>query len=97
MKLDLLLPVLLLESFKVLTLDEQSLSVSKSGKFKSKQLLKAWNLADIHNDWLSLGNLVLWDDTVDETVRQGFFCSKSMLQKDHFCSLSATKDLWELD
>ena len=68
MKLNLLLPVLLLESLQILPLDQKTLSVSKCGKFEPKQLLKAGNLADVHNHWLSLRDLLLRNDTVDESV-----------------------------
>ena len=97
MKLNLLLPVLLLESLKILPLNQQTFRVPQRGQLESEELLKAGDLRDVREDGLSRGNLILRDDSVGETVGQRFFGGQTVLQENHLCRLSAAEDLWELD
>jgi len=95
-ELDLLFPVLLLKSLKILPLNQQTLSVPQGGQLKSQELLETGDLRNVHDDGLSRGDLIFREDAIDETMGQGFFGGEAMLQENHLCRLSATEDLWEL-
>jgi hypothetical protein len=79
MKLYLLLPVLFLQSLKILALNQQSLCVSQSSKFEAQKFVETGDLRSVHDNGFGLRDLIFRDYSIDKTISQGFFGCEPML------------------
>ena len=93
----LLVPVLLLQSIKVLSLEEQALGILDGLNVVAKELLESWDLSNVGNHWLCHREFLLRNDSVRESVLNSFLGGKLVLKEDHLCGLASAENLRELD